>query len=87
MMEKQSLKVQKQGMSFDYPLSAIRNKLLFCQDACQCLMLHHSSLKIKQLKLNAFSGKDPGNGVFNINNIQSVANMPSTGHTLMQLEK
>ena len=50
--------------------------------------LHHSSLKIKQLKLNAFGGKDPGNGVFNINNIiQSVANMPSTGHTLMQLEK
>ena len=24
----------------DYPLSAIRNKFLFCQDACQCLMLH-----------------------------------------------
>ena len=27
--------------------------------------LHHC-LKNKQLKLNAFSGKDPANGVFNI---------------------
>ena len=33
-------KVREQGMSFDYPVSAIGNKFLFCQDACQCLMLH-----------------------------------------------
>ena len=28
------------GWAFDYTVSAIWNKFLFCQDACQCLMLH-----------------------------------------------
>ena len=28
------------GWAFDYPVSAIWNKFLLCQDACQCLMLH-----------------------------------------------
>ena len=28
------------GWAFDYPVSAIWKKFLFCQDACQCLMLH-----------------------------------------------
>ena len=28
------------GIDIDYPVSAIWNQFLFCQDACQCLMLH-----------------------------------------------
>ena len=36
-----SKKYGNKGLAFDYPLSsAIGNKFLFCQDACQCLMLH-----------------------------------------------
>ena len=35
-----SKKYGNKGWAFDYPVSAIWNKFLFCQDACQCLMLH-----------------------------------------------
>ena len=35
-----SKKYRNKGWVFDYPVSAIWNKYLFCQDACQCLMLH-----------------------------------------------
>ena len=33
-------KYGNKGWAFDYPVSAIWNKFLLCQDACQCLMLH-----------------------------------------------
>ena len=33
-------KYGNKGWAFDYPVSAIWNQFLFCQDACQCLMLH-----------------------------------------------
>ena len=36
-----SKKYGNKRWAFDYPVSAIWNKILFCQDACQCLMLHH----------------------------------------------
>ena len=45
------------GWAFDYPVSAIWNQFLFCQDACQCLMLHpyitasKTSAKIKFFQL------------------------------------
>ena len=62
-----SKKYRHKGWAFDYPVSAIWNKFLFCQDACQCLMLHlHHCLKYKQFKLNAFSCKEP---VFNLMHI------------------
>ena len=35
-----SIKYRNKGWAFDYPVSVIWNKFLFCQDACQCLMLH-----------------------------------------------
>ena len=35
-----SKKYGNKGWAFDYPVSAIWNHFLFCQDACQCLMLH-----------------------------------------------
>ena len=35
-----SKKYGNKGWAFDYPVSAIWNQFLFCQDACQCLMLH-----------------------------------------------
>ena len=35
-----SKKYGNKGGAFDYPVSAIWNQFLFCQDACQCLMLH-----------------------------------------------
>ena len=35
-----SNKYGNKGWAFDYPVSAIWNQFLFCQDACQCLMLH-----------------------------------------------
>ena len=34
-------KYRNKGWAFDYPVSEYWNKFLFCQDACQCLMLHH----------------------------------------------
>ena len=55
-----SKKYGNKGWAFDYPVSAIWYKFLFCQDAW------HHCLNNKQLKLNAFSGKDPAKGVFNI---------------------
>ena len=33
-------KYGNKGWAFDYPVSAIWNQFLFCQDLCQCLMLH-----------------------------------------------
>ena len=42
-----SKKYGNKGWAFDSPVSAIWNKFLFCQDACQCLLmpdatsLHH----------------------------------------------
>ena len=35
-----SKKYGNKGWAFDYPVSVIWNQFLFCQDACQCLMLH-----------------------------------------------
>ena len=35
-----SKKYGNKGWAFDYPVSAIWNQFLFCQDACQCLMVH-----------------------------------------------
>ena len=35
-----SKKYGNKEWAFDYPVSAILNQFLFCQDACQCLMLH-----------------------------------------------
>ena len=35
-----SKKYGNKGWAFDYPVSAIWNQFVFCQDACQCLMLH-----------------------------------------------
>ena len=35
-----SKKYGNKGWAFDYPVSAIWNKFMFCQDACQCLILH-----------------------------------------------
>ena len=35
-----SKKYGNKGWAFDYPVSAIWNQFLFCQDACQRLMLH-----------------------------------------------
>ena len=35
-----SKKYGNKGWAFDYPVSAIWNQFMFCQDACQCLMLH-----------------------------------------------
>ena len=49
--------------------------------------LHHC-LKNKQLKLNAFSGKDPAKGVFNIMHTGGCGYyLHMTDHTSMQLEK
>ena len=46
-----SKKYGNKGWAFDYPVSAIWNKFLFCQDACQCLMITASKqvAKIKTL--------------------------------------
>ena len=33
-----SKKYGNKGWAFDYPVSAIWNQFLFCQDACQCLI-------------------------------------------------
>ena len=62
-----SKKYGNKGWTFDYPVSAIWNKFLFvrCLSMPEATSLHHC-LKNKQLKLNAFSGKDPAKGVFNI---------------------
>ena len=35
-----SKKYGNKGWAIDYPVSAIWNQFLFCQDAYQCLMLH-----------------------------------------------
>ena len=35
-----SKKYGNKGWAYYYPVSAIWNQFLFCQDACQCLMLH-----------------------------------------------
>ena len=50
--------------------------------------LHHC-LKNKQLKLNAFSGKDPAKGVFHIMRTYEGCGyyLHMTDHTPMQLEK
>ena len=44
-----SKKYGNKGWAFDYSVSAVWNKFLFCQDACQCLMLHPTSLPQKQV--------------------------------------
>ena len=44
-----SKKYGNKGWAFDYPVSAIWNQFLFCQDACQCLMLIPTSLPHKQV--------------------------------------
>ena len=35
-----SKKYGNKGWAFDYAVSATWNQFLFCQDACECLMLH-----------------------------------------------
>ena len=53
----------------DEPSTTLYLQSEIFQDACQRLMLHpylHRCLKNKQLKLNAFGGKDPTKGVFSI---------------------
>ena len=62
-----SKKYGNKGWAFDYPVSAIWNNFLFCQDACQCLMLHpYITASKKVAKLNSFSCKGPAKWVFNI---------------------
>ena len=63
-----SKKYGNKGWAFEYPVSAIWNQFLFCQDACQCLMLHPyiTASKTSKLKLNSFSCKGPAKWVFNI---------------------
>ena len=48
-----------------YLQSGIISVLSGCLSVPDVTSLHHC-LKNKQLKLNAFSGRDPANGVFNI---------------------
>ena len=35
-----SKKYTNKGCAFEYPVPAISNENLFCQDACKCLMLY-----------------------------------------------
>ena len=63
-----SKKYGNKGWAFDYPVSGqseINSVLSGCLSMPDATSLHHC-LKNKQLKLNAFSRKDPAKGVFNI---------------------
>ena len=44
-----SKKYGNKGWAFDSPVSAIWIQFLFCQDACQCLMLHPYIMPQKQV--------------------------------------
>ena len=44
-----SKKYGNKGWAFDYPVSAIWNQFLFCQDACQCLI---RALNINRPRVN-----------------------------------
>ena len=45
-----SKKYGNKGWAFDYPVFAIWNQFLFCQDACQCLMLHLPQKQVAKIK-------------------------------------
>ena len=57
-----SKKVRKQGMSFQLPCTCNPNKKFMSR----CLSVPYDTSLNHCLKLNAFSGKDPARGEFNI---------------------
>ena len=45
-----SKKYGNKGWAFDYPVSAIWNQFLFCQDACQCIPTSLPQKQVAKIK-------------------------------------